>query len=649
MSVTFVVSNTDKSKKSKELQFENKSNIDSSINYDDDLSRKRLITDNYYQKHHLNKSTNYNKTSRYEYSVSPNSKIMHYFVKSPCSLDKPSHRYYKEISGKTSRSHYYHINKGVKSLKNINFNCRTCNLTGLKRSMHQEKSYANEVSDGQYEYSQIIKERIYRLPTENSTSFIFQEKPEYTSGIGSRSTARIVKKKNIKLGEDIRKFNQNEIESDNYISINIVKSPQKTERAIEENAKKVIEDAGQNRSKSVSTQDKFTNTTQTQNKISKRENLSIIIKKQGGKKKIKHVKKVKENKKDLNKNKVRELLIKITYRKIMGDKMKLNNAMMKWFKIANKLKKIDNEKKLKDAQDKKEKERKERERKDKEDRDKKEREDKERREKEEQVLIERERIIKIEKEKIEREKREIDRKNKEDQMRRDREEKDRKEREEKERLERERQLKIEQEKQERERKEKERKEKLEREKRERERKEKEEQQRLERERKIQEQKELMEKQKRERERKEREEKLKKEREDKLKKQREEQLKLEREKKLKEEQEKRERERKERERKQKEDQLRMKKEREEAERLRIIEKQRLERIEIYEREKREREKKQEQDRIARERKMKEEKERKEREEKLRIERERKIKEEQERKERGVPRLFHEASHRGRIHS
>ena len=628
----------------------NNSNIDSSINYED-FSRKRLITDNYYHRHHLNRSTNYNKVNKYDYSVSPNSKIIHYFEKSPCSLDKPSHRYYQEISGKTSRDHYYRTCKGVKSLKNVNTNYKIYNLSGLKRTMHKEKSYVNEVNDGQYEYSQIIKERIYRLPTatENSTSIMFQEKPEFSSGIGSRSTARLVRKKNIKLSEDIHRFNQNEIESDNYISINIVKSPQKTERATDENAKKVIEDVGQNRSKSVSTQDKGINTTQTQNKISKRENISIIIKKQGGKKKVKYVKKVKENKKDLNKNKVRELLIKITYRKIMGDKMKLNNAMMKWFKIANKLKKLDNEKKLKDKQDKMEKERKERERKDKEDRDKKEREHREKREKEEQILIERERIIKIEKEKIERERREMERKNKEDQLRRDREEKERKEKEERERLERERQLKLEQEKRERERKEKERKEKLEREKRERERKEKEEQQRLERERKIQEQKELMEKQKRERERKEREEKLKKEREDKLKKQKEEQLRLEREKKLKEEQEKRERERKERERKQKEEQDRlarekMRKEREEAERLRIIEKQRLERIEIYEREKREREKKQkeEQDRIARERRMKEEKERREkeriekerreREEKLRLERERKMKEEQERRER-----------------
>ena len=628
----------------------NDSNIGSSINYED-YNPKRLITDNYYHKHHLNRSTHYNKTNKYDYSVSPNSKIIHYFEKSPCSLDKPSYRYYKEISGKAIRSHYYNTSKDVKNLKNINSNFKTYNLSGIKRTMHQEKSYVNEVSDGQYEYSRIIKERIYRLPNENNTLIMFQEKPEFTSGIGSRSTTRLVKKKNIKLNEDIHKFNQNEIESDNYISINIVKSPQKKERATDENAKKVIEDVGQIRSKSVSTQDKGINTTQAQNKISKRENISIIIRKQGGKKKVKYVKKVKEDKKDLNKNKVRELLIKITYRKILGEKMKLNNAMLKWFKIANKLKKLDNEKKLRAEQDKKEKERKERERKDKENRDKQEREDREKREKEEQILIERERIIKIEKEKIERERKEMERKNKEDQLRRDREEKDRKEKEEKERLERERQLKLEQEKRERERKEKERKEKLEREKRERERKEKEEQQRLERERKIQEQKELMEKQKRERERKEREEKLKKEREDKLKKQKEEQLRLEREKKLKEEQEKRERERKERERKQKEEQDRiarekLKKEREEAERLRIIEKQRLERIEIYEREKREREKKQkeEQDRLARERKMKEEKERREkeriekerreREEKLRIERERerKMKEEQERRER-----------------
>jgi len=641
-------------------------------------SRNKIGNENACSKDDTNRIMNYSykQFNQFDYSVSPNSKIVHYYVNSPCSKDKPHHRYYKEISGNTSRSYYYRTDKNsnhVKSLKNIRANAnKTFNFSEVKnkKRLHNEKYYLNDDNDGEYEYSRIYKEKIYRLPIESYTSNTFQEKPEFTSGIGTRGVTRkmvqhkhSVSNPNIRIYNDIKKFNENEIESDNYISINIVKAPQDKEK---ENytktleAKKYLEDknrlanktqnvksltllAEEQRSKSVSTQDKFTNTIAEKNKISKRENISIIIKKKTTPKAKKPVKKV-VDKNELKKNKIRELMIKITYRKIMGDKMKLSNALMKWFKIANNMKRLDREKKLRADQDKKDRERRDREKREKEERDKKEREERERREKEEQILIERERKIKIEQEKIERDRREIERKNREDELRRKREEQERKEREEQERLERERQQQLEQERKERERKEKERKERLERERRERERKEKEEQLRLERERKLQEEKERQERERRERERKEREEKLrkereerearlKKEREERERREREEQLKAEREKKLKLEQERREKERKEREQKQKE-----------MERLKIIEKQRLERLEIIEREKKERERKQkeEQDRLAREKRLQEEKERREkeriererreREERLRIEREKRIREEQERRER-----------------
>ena len=641
-------------------------------------SRNKIGNENACSKDDTNRIMNYSykQFNQFDYSVSPNSKIVHYYVNSPCSKDKPHHRYYKEISGNTSRSYYYRTDKNsnhVKSLKNIRANAnKTFNFSEVKnkKRLHNEKYYLNDDNDGEYEYSRIYKEKIYRLPIESYTSNTFQEKPEFTSGIGTRGVTRkmvqhkhSVSNPNIRIYNDVKKFNENEIESDNYISINIVKAPQDKEK---ENytktleAKKYLEDknrlanktqnvksltllAEEQRSKSVSTQDKFTNTIAEKNKISKRENISIIIKKKTTPKAKKPVKKV-VDKNELKKNKIRELMIKITYRKIMGDKMKLSNALMKWFKIANNMKRLDREKKLRADQDKKDRERRDREKREKEERDKKEREERERREKEEQILIERERKIKIEQEKIERDRREIERKNREDELRRKREEQERKEREEQERLERERQQQLEQERRERERKEKERKERLERERRERERKEKEEQLRLERERKLQEEKERQERERRERERKEREEKLrkereerearlKKEREERERREREEQLKAEREKKLKLEQERREKERKEREQKQKE-----------MERLKIIEKQRLERLEIIEREKKERERKQkeEQDRLAREKRLQEEKERREkeriererreREERLRIEREKRIREEQERRER-----------------
>ena len=665
----------------KERYFSKKINTDSDTNnYRGFIkSRNKVGNENVGTKDDTNRIMNYSykQFNKFDYSVSPNSKIVHYYVNSPCSKDKPHHRYYKEISGNTTRSYYYRTDKNtnhVKSLKNIRANVnKTFNFSEVKnkKRLHNEKYYLNDDNDGEYEYSRIYKEKIYRLPIESYTSNTFQEKPELASGIGTRGVTRkmvqhkhSVSNPNIKVYNEIKKFNENEIESDNYISINIVKAPQDKEK---ENytktleAKKYLEDKNklanktqnvktltllaeeQNRSKSVSTQDKFTNTIAEKNKISKRENISIIIKKKTTPKAKKPVKKV-IDKEELKKNKIRELMIKITYRKIMGDKMKLSNALMKWFKIANKMKRIDAEKKLRADQDKKDRERRDREKREKEERDKKDREERERREKEEQILIERERKIKIEQEKIERDRREIERKNREDELRRKREEQERKEREEQERLERERQLQLEQERKERERKEKERKERLERERRERERKEKEEQLRLERERKLQEEKERQERERRERERKEREEKLrrereerearlKKEREERERREREEQLKAEREKKLKLEQERREKERKEREQKQKE-----------MERLKIIEKQRLERLEIIEREKKERERKQkeEQDRLAREKRIQEEKERREkeriererreREERLRIEREKRLKEEQERRER-----------------
>ena len=665
----------------KESYFSQKINTDSDTNnYRGFIkSRNKIGSDKIGTKDDTNRIMNYTykQFNKFDYSVSPNSKIVHYYVKSPCSKDKPHHRYYKEISGNTPRSYYYRTDKNtkhVKSLKNIRANVnKTFNFSEVKnkKRLHNEKYYLNDDNDGEYEYSRIYKEKIYRLPIESYISNTFQEKPEYTSGIGTRGiTRKVVQHKhsasnpNIKVYNEIKKFNENEIESDNYISINIVKAPQDKEKekyAKTLEAKKYLEDKNklanktekvksmtllaeeQNRSKSVSTQDKFTNTIAEKNKISKRENISIIIKKKTTPKAKKPVKKV-VDKNELKKNKIRELMIKITYRKIMGDKMKLSNALMKWFKIANKMKRIDAEKKLRADQDKKDRERRDREKREKEEREKKEREERERREQEEQILIERERKIKIEQEKIERDKREIERKKREDELRRKREEQERKEREEQERLERERQLQLEQERKERERKEKERKERLERERRERERKEKEEQLRLERERKLQEEKERQERERRERERKEREEKLrkereerearlKKEREERERREREEQLKAEREKKLKLEQERREKERKEREQKQKE-----------MERLKIIEKQRLERLEIIEREKKERERKQkeEQDRLAREKRIQEEKERREkeriererreREERLRIEREKRLKEEQERRER-----------------
>ena len=629
-------------------------------------NRENGFNKNICKKNNLNYSVNYSNTEykKLDYTVSPTKKVTHYYISSPCSHNKPHNRYYQEIDGKISGTYRNKLNT-YNSHKNIN----------------ELRNYKNYEDYNKYKY-------------ENYTSKMSQEKPDYKSGIGTRSYSRGLFKttysssnqnvhkchcldgirkqreniyrentennynvrrdvhiiKNYDIKRDINthrlirrqeernfnRFKDEEIESDNYLSLNIVKIPHrrvsstdKKEEIItktveskeyaEDNKKKVEEPEKRRRfskievnkgetvrfmpikkkeeiSKSVSTRDIFTSTVTEPHIVSQAETINI----KGKKKEI--------------------VKPKIDKEKERRDKERMEKEIERRVKERVEVEKQEIERIDKERKDKERKDRLEREKRDRE----KEKKEKEKRDQEEQLLIEREKQIQIEQEKIIRERKDMERREKEAQRRREKEEKERKDREEQERLEREKREKDEQNRRDREKKERERRDKMDRERREREKKEMEEQLIIEREKIIKEETERLEKEMRERERKEREARLKREREEKQRREKEEKERLERERQLEEERKEKERqleeERKERERKEKERRDKIERERRERERKEREEQLRIER---------EKKRKEEQDRIEREKK---EKERKEREEKLRIEREERIRKEKLERER-----------------
>ena len=653
------------------------------------MNKTSRTNKNICKKNNLNYSVNYTNSDfkKFDYSVSPTKKVTHYFISSPCSHNKPHNRYYKEITGKSTTYRSY---KNIKDLK----------------------SFSNYRNKGYYKY-------------ENNTSTMFQDKPDYYSGIGTRSYSRGLvkstytssnqninrchclddyrkKKVNIyteKTDYDIRtdinthrlvrqeeerryninRFNEDEMESDNYLSLNIVRIPQRrvsstdqkeetytktveTKEYMEDKSNKVVNQDKRKRfskiemnkgetikimpllgkktevkkeifdqeKRSVSTRDIFTNTSMEPNRVAKLETINIA-----GKKKEIIVPKVDKEKEKRDKERV---------------EIEIERRVKERVEIEKKeIERLDKERKDKERKDRLEKEKRDKER---------EKKDKEKRDQEELLLIEREKKIQIEQEKIEKERKNIERREKEAERRREMEEKKRKDWEEQERIEKEKRLKEDQDRKDREKKDKERRDKLDRERREREKKEMEQMLIIERERIIKEETERIENEMKEKERKQREERLKREREEKLRKEKAERDRIEREKKLEEERKEKERKEKERkdqlerekrekERKEREEQLRIERERKRKEEQERIEREkrereRKEREEKLKKEREERMRKEEQERIERERKIKIEKDRIEREnkekerkaqlERERIERERKIKIEQERIER-----------------
>ena len=644
----------------------NRTNIPNRINTN--ICKKTNLN---YSVSHTNSATN-----KIDYCVSPTKKVTHYYISSPCSYNKPHNRYYKEITGKSTTYRSYKNMKDLRSYNNYGKNSyyKFENNTSSKfqgkpdyRSGIGTKSYSRGLFKTTYSSSKQNINRCHCLDGCRKKDLnVYTEKTDYDIRRDIHSH-RLVHREDERTYNNINRFNEEEMESDNYLSLNIVKIPQGRNAKKEEisktverkeymedkkrrfsrvemnkaetvkimpllgkktEVKKEIFDKG--KSKSVSTREIFTNTSREPNKVAKLEAINIA-----GKKKQVVVPKIDKEKEKREKERVEKEIERRVKERVEIEKKEIER--------------LDKERKDKERKDRYEKEKRDRER---------EKKDKEKRDQEELLLIEREKKIQIEQEKIERDRKDIERREKEAERKRQMEEKKRKDWEEQEKIEQEKRLKEEQERREREKKDRERRDKLDRERREREKKEMEQMLIIEREKIIKEETERIENEMKEKERKQREERLKREREEKLRKEKAEKERLEREKKMEEERKERERKEKERkeqlerekrekERKEREEQLRIERERkrkEEQERMEREkrEKERKEREEQLRKEREERKRKEEQERIEKERKLKIEQDRIEREkrdkerraqlERDRIERERKMKIEQERIER-----------------
>ena len=181
---------------------------------------KKLTKNASYQNNltsNFNRSYNtYHQHKKSEQFKSPTSRVIHYFVNSPCTNKTPHHRYYHEINTKTVKLENYG--------KNQMNNHRICNKCDeVRRMKKQEKFYittTTEKREDEYEKYEYEK----RMKYNQSSNDIFTHRKN--------------------------------IENDNYLSVNIVK----------------LEDKNKN---SKSMKDIFTNTTKEQNKISKVESINI--------------------------------------------------------------------------------------------------------------------------------------------------------------------------------------------------------------------------------------------------------------------------------------------------------------------------------------------------------------------------------------
>ena len=391
--------------------------------------------------HSYNRTNNFKEYNNFQKSQSPSNRVFHYYIHSPCTKRSPHHRYYHEISSRTTN-----IKKEYGS-NQIN-NTRLCNKCDeVNKMKKQDKFYITTTS----EINQEEEEK-------QNEEYIIENKSEE-------------EKINI---EEINKYDQvsynnnftmrKYLEKDNYLSINIIKIPGKEKMSKNLSSGNILAKTSKspNRiSKVESINIKTTNRRKTEKEIEEEINRRVKItilewEKNERDKKIKEEKKTIIIKKtELDKEKER----KESERKEIERKEKLEKEKREREEFIKK----ERERKEKESKEKLEREKKERERKEKERKEKLERERKEREEfnKKEKERIEKERKEKIERERKEREefnkkekeRREKERKEKLEKEKKEREEKIRKEREERyikekeERTRREEQLRIEREKQ----------------------------------------------------------------------------------------------------------------------------------------------------------------------------------------------------------
>ena len=366
--------------------------------------------------HSYNRTNKFNKYNNFQKSQSPSNRVFHYYIHSPCTKRSPHHRYYHEISSRTTN-----IKKeyGSNQLNNTRL-CNKCDE--VNKMKKQDKFYITTTSE------------INKEEEKQNEEYIMENKNEE-------------EKINI---EEIHKYDQMSynnnftmrkcIEKDNYLSINIIKIPGKEKM-----------------SKNLSSGNILAKASKSPNRISKGESINI-----------------KTTKRQITEKEIEEEInrrVKITI--LEWEKAERDKKIKEEKKtIIIKKTELDKEKERKEREElnRKERERKERERKEKLEKEKREREEFNKKEKE---RIEKERKEKLEKERKERERKEIERKEKLEKEKKEREELNRKERERKEierkeKLEKEKKEKEEFNKKEKERRERERKEKLEKEKKERE-------------------------------------------------------------------------------------------------------------------------------------------------------------------------------------
>ena len=217
----------------------------------------------------FNRSYNkYNRINNFEKSQSPSSRVFHYYIHSPCTKMSPHHRYYHEISSKTTNVKNYGTETNQLNKMRL---CNRCNDIGkIKR---QDKFYITTTK--QLNKEEIEEQEEYRKRYEINKEYIVEENKEMENEEKQdiNIEEKIEENKNIKP-ENEKYFEQNNkysqlsynnsftmrkcIEKDNYLSINIIKLP-----------------GNEKMSKNLSSRDIFSKTTKSPNRISKVESINI--------------------------------------------------------------------------------------------------------------------------------------------------------------------------------------------------------------------------------------------------------------------------------------------------------------------------------------------------------------------------------------
>ena len=345
---------------------------------------KKLRKDNSYQNNLTsNFNRSYHRHQKSEISQSPSSRVIHYFVNSPCTNKAPHHRYYHEINKKTESVKHY----GENQLNNH----RTCHKCDeIRRMKKQEKFYITTTTEKKEEegYGQKIYEYENMKYNQSSENIFTHRKDIENDNYLSLNILKLKEKNNVST-RDPNKISKVE-------SINIKKTKnQKTEKEIEEEINRRVKIT-------IIEREKIEKERKMKEEEARKERERIQREKE-----IEREKERKEREEDTRKERER----------IQREKEIEREKERKERERIQREKEIEREKERKIKEEKMKKEKEERER-------------KERERKEEQIRIQKE------KEKEKKEKQEKERKEREERLRREKEEREeklRKEREEKER------------------------------------------------------------------------------------------------------------------------------------------------------------------------------------------------------------------------